>query len=112
MTEKKESNIGVALNRRLEVIVKNREKIQQHDKRIAALENIVTKQQEYITTVEKRLIALETQPSIEGDKLLNYIAETNKDIKTLYDQYNSVSEEADILFRRTELDGRKVESAE
>jgi hypothetical protein len=112
MTEKKETNIGLALNRRLEIVIKNRDKIEKHEKRLTALEKVIAiawKQQEYLIAVEKRLVALETQPSIEGEKLLNYIAETNKDIKTLYDQYNNTT---DTLYKRTELDSQKIESAE
>lgn len=89
MTARKDKNIGVALNRRLDLIPKIQEKVIKQEKVIAGLVKVTDELvkalvlEKRLLAIEERLKILEEQPSVEGEKLLKYLQDINKTIGPL-----------------------------
>jgi uncharacterized protein YhaN len=69
------------------MVLKQREKIDTLERHITALQHTlsdtIAKQSEYLMNVEKRLDAVEKQPSIDGEKLLGFISGINDKIEKM-----------------------------
>lgn len=94
------TNVGIAINRKFSLIDRMRNEIVYLQKRVKEIDKekkemeekflvMFEHQKNYLINLENRIIKLESQPSIEGDRLLKVLEDINK--KTVFQEVSNES---------------------